>query len=249
MLKHSSLLVLSLAIGAMLSGCEDGDSARSGNLSGKGGSLARFAVNATHLYAVDNTALKVYQFESGGAIREVNSIKLGAGVETITTRDSWLYIGTNRAMFIYDISDPASPSFVSEYNHFVGCDPVVVQDTLAFVTLRTTGCRPASWNTLDVINIKDPKTPEVINSMGLSMPYGLGIDGKLLFVCEGVYGLNVYDVSDPFDLKLLKNYPDVIAYDVIPNHGTLVVTGSNGVFQYDYTDYNNITHLSTISIQ
>lgn len=249
LMNRWSVVALALILWGALTNCSESDAFNSGDLSGKGGSLARFAISATHLYAVDNNALNVYRFEGDGTITKVNTVALGSGVETIATRDQWLYIGTNMAMFIYDISRPASPSFVSEYNHFVGCDPVVVQDTLAFVTLRTTGCRPASWNTLDVINIKDPKNPSVINSMGMSMPYGLGIDGKLLFVCEGVYGLNVYDVTDPYNLKLLKNYPDVNAYDVIPNHGTLVVTGSNGVFQYDYSDYNNIRHLSTINIQ
>lgn len=233
---------------AVLSACGDDVGGRSAG-QGRAGSLARFAVTASHLYAVDDDELLVYQLYDGGQIGYYGSVSLGMGVETITTRDTLLYIGTNRAMMIYDISKPSTPAFVSQFDHFVGCDPVVVQDTLAYVTLRTTGCRQVTANTIDIVNIKDPRKPLLVVTHGLQSPYGLGVDGELLFVCEGVNGLKVFNVSDPFDLKLVKAYPDVDAYDVIPNHGLLVLTGKTGVVQYDYTDHNNITELSTIGIQ
>lgn len=229
--------------------CSENEAAHSGDLSGKGGSLARFATTTTHLYAVDDDELKVYQFLDGGAISQINSQKLGPGVETITARQQWLYIGTNQAMLIYDISQPASPTYVSEYQHIIGCDPVVVQDTLAFVTLRTSGCRPVGANTLDILNIKDPANPSLISSYTLQSPYGLGVDGNLLFVCEGDNGLTILNVADPHGPIVLKEYQDVNAYDVIPDNGILILTGRQGIVQYDYTDYKNIQRLSTITVQ
>lgn len=245
--------IIATSMGGLLillaSQCAENDAASMGNLSGRGGSLARFAITPTHLYTVDHNNLKVYQFEDNGAVTLVNNVELGPGTETITTRGTELYIGTTQAMLVYDISVPERPLMLSEYNHFVGCDPVVVQDTLAFVTLRTSGCRPSTENTLDIVNIKNPTQPTLVASYNLESPYGLGVDGELLFVCEGENGMKVFNVRDPFNPVMLRNYQDVDAYDVITNQGVLVLTGKQGIVQYDYSDYNNIYQLSTISIQ
>jgi len=229
--------------------CQDGsDGTSADGLTGKGGSMARFAVTATHLFAVEDDALKVYQIMGNGALEKINAFQLNPGVETIFARDHWLYLGTVDAMITYDITTPANPVYVSSYSHFVACDPVVVQDTLAFVTLRTYGCRPSSTNQLEIINIKNPQQPVMVSSYSLNSPYGLGVDGDLLFVCEGESGLTVLNVKDPMNVKLIKRYDENDAYDVIPNDGTLIMTGKDGVAQYDYTDADAIRKLSLIPV-
>jgi hypothetical protein len=228
--------------------CMDSDGTTTGGLAGKGGSTARFAVTATHLYAVEDDALKVYQLMGNGALEKINTIDLSPDVETIFVRDHWLYLGTVNAMITYDIATPASPLYISSYSHFVSCDPVVVQDTLAFVTLRTYSCRPSNENHLEIINIKNPQQPVMLTSYGLNSPYGLGVDGDLLFVCEGESGLTVLNVKDPMNVRLIKRYDEDNAYDVIPNKGTLILTGKDGVAQYDYTDADAIKKLSLIPV-
>lgn len=243
-----SIRYLIIFLSAFALSCEDGENP-SGPLIGRGGSLARFAVTSSHLFSVDDESLNVYQIMENGSLEKVNSAPLGAGVETIFATDHWLYIGTNDAMITYDITNPASPHFVSEYSHFVACDPVVVQDTLAFVTLRTSRCRATNLNSLDIINIKNPQFPTLLSNYTLESPYGLGVDGDLLFVCEGDAGLKIFDVSNPYNAMLIRKYSDVNAFDVIPNNGVLILTGSEGVTQYDYTDHEAIIKLSTIPVQ
>jgi|SRR5688572_9173542 len=238
-------LLLLLAIIAI--SCDD-PGAPGGDLIGKSGSLARFALTPTHLYSVDDEYLNVYQIMDNGSLEKVNLAFLGPGVETIFTRDHWLYIGTNSAMVTYDIINPASPAYVSQYSHFVACDPVVVQDSVAYVTIRTTNCRGANSNTLDIIDIKNPENPTLLSNYTLESPYGLGVDHNLLFVCEGDNGLKIFDVSNPFNAVLVKNYTDVNAYDVIPNEGVLILTGKEGIVQYDYSDQSAIKQLSIISV-
>lgn len=230
----------------VIAACDDPDSPGT-EFTGKSGSMARFAITDTHLYAVDDESLNVYQIMGDGSLEKVNSASLEPGVETIFARDRWLYVGTNSAMLTYDISNPASPLIVSTYAHFVGCDPVVVQDTLAFVTIRAANCRDAGINTLDIINIKNPAKPTLLSNYTLESPYGLGVDNNLLFVCEGDHGLNVFDISNPHNAVLVKRYHDVNAFDVIPNDGILILTGTDGIMQYDYSDQQAIKKLSTIS--
>jgi hypothetical protein len=56
-------------------------------------------------------------------------------------------------------------------------------------------------------------------------------------------------VSNPFNAMLVKNYKDVNAFDVIPNEGVLIMTGQDGIMQYDYSDQNAIKKISTIPVQ
>ena len=81
-------------------------------------------------------------------------------------------------------------------------------------------------------------------------PYGLGIDDDMLFVCDGTAGLKIYDASDPLNLgsNLVKVYSDMTPYDVILLGSILVLISPEGLFQYDYSDINNIQLLSFITI-
>ena len=153
-------------------------------------------------------------------------------------------------MLVYDISSPASPTYVSTFWHMTSCDPVVVQDTIAYVTLRGGNMCGNNLNELDVVSIADLMEPTLLKAYPLSGPYGLGIDENILFVCDGDAGLKIYDVSDPLsiDENMLAHFPDINAYDVIPVNGVLILIGENGIYQYDYQDIENIQLLSTIII-
>jgi hypothetical protein len=84
----------------------------------------------------------------------------------------------------------------------------------------------------------------------MSEPYGLGIDNKILFVCDGQAGLKVYDASDPLriDLHMLKQYTNLKAFDVIPFGNVLIMIAEDGIYQYSYADLQNIHELSKIPI-
>jgi hypothetical protein len=81
-------------------------------------------------------------------------------------------------------------------------------------------------------------------------PFGLGIDDSVLFVCDGYAGLKIYNASDPMKISdnMIKSYPDINAFDVIPLGQYLVMIGVDGLYQYDYTDLDNINQLSHIPI-
>jgi len=153
-------------------------------------------------------------------------------------------------MLIYDISSPALPVFISEYNHFQSCDPVVVQDGYAYVTERA-GNRCGNWqNLMEVIDIREILSPQLVKGYSMTEPWGLGIDNRKLFVCDGAAGLKIYDASDPLriDENLLKTFTDVTAHDVIPVGNLLILLATDGIYQYDYSDLNNITLISRIPI-
>jgi hypothetical protein len=70
----------------------------------------------------------------------------------------------------------------------------------------------------------------------------------MLFICDGDAGLKVYDASDPKSLVVKATYPGINTYDVIPNNNLLIMTGDSGIYQYDYTNREQIKFMSKLSI-
>ena len=220
----------------------------SGSGVGIGGSMARFGLKDKVLYIVDQNTLKVFDITNKTSPVKVNEFNPGWNVETMFLTEKNMFLGTTTGMVIYDISNPTSPVSQSFFRHARSCDPVVVDDTLAYVTLRTgTNCG-GNLNTLDVVNIKNINSPKMVMTYGLTNPHGLGKDGDLLFICDGSAGLKVYDASDPKQITshLIYSYPNIRAYDVIPIGNLLVLIGDDGLYQYNYSNIQNITLLSSI---
>ncbi len=222
----------------------------SGSGVGVGGSMARFGIKDNILYVVDNNSLKVFDISSKTSPSKINEFYPGWNIETMFLADSKMFLGSTSGMIVYDISNPSSPAWLSNFTHARSCDPVIVDDTIAYITLRTgTNCG-GNVNTLDVVNIKNIKSPVTVMTYAMTNPHGLGKDGDLLFICDGDAGLKVYDASDPKYITghLLFHYPDINAFDVIPIGKVLMLIGDDGLYQYDYTNVQDISLLSVIRV-
>ena len=237
-------------------GCSDGglgfkssNDASASAGAGTGGSTARFTVLGNTLYLVSNTTLRAYDVSNSKNPVPGRETKLGFGVETIFPYRGNLFIGTQTGMQIYDASREGEPRHLSTYAHIMSCDPVVAQGTLAYVTLRNgTPCR-AGANVLEIIDVSDLKSPRLLKSFAMKNPHGLGVDGNVLFVCEGDFGLKMFDLNNPTDPKLLQHITDVRSYDVIPSRDVLIVTGKDGIYQYSYADRKELKLLSKLTIE
>lgn len=226
-------------------------SADGSNMAGVAGSMARFMLFDQYLYAVTNPfVLKTLDISSPVAIQVVDSMATWRNMETLFRYEDNLFIGTTNGMLIYSLADPAKPSFVSNFDHINACDPVVVANDIAYVTLRTGNACFGNVNQLDVIDIIDIKNPKLLKSYPLFNPHGLGIDKSILFICDGADGLKIYDASNPLAIasNRLAHFPDIDTFDVIPLNDVLMLIGHDGLFQYDYSDPENIRLLSHIVI-
>jgi len=152
-------------------------------------------------------------------------------------------------MHIYDNTNPELPTYISTYSHINTCDPVVVQDDYAYVTLRSGTTCDNFTNQLDVIDIKDVNNPKLVKTYPMQNPHGLGINGTCLFIAEGDYGLKVFDASDVLKIgeNQIAHHDDVHALDVIPLDDVLFMIGKDGLHQYQYDCGNQFQYLSTIS--
>lgn len=213
--------------------------------------MARFTINKGHLYALEAGKMQVFSLVNPSEPSGVNEVSVGWDVETIFPTADKLFLGSRSGMYIFDNAAPASPQLLSIYEHVQACDPVVVQDTLAYVTLRDgTECQTYT-NQLEVISIKDPTAPELLAVHPMQHPHGLGIDGDKLFIAEGIHGLKVFDATDIYTIgdNQLAHYSNVHAFDLIPYQDVVMLIGEDGFYQFDYTDPTELKLLSVIPIQ
>jgi len=217
---------------------------------GIGGSMARFGLAENTLFAVDNTTLHIFSLTHPEQPVFKKDFNAGWGIETLFILGKHLFLGTNNGMRIYDISIPNSPMYVSDFWHATGCDPVVVQGELAFITLRGGNACGNNVNQLVVVSVRDITKPVELITYPMEGPYGLGVDGDLLFVCDGDAGLKVFDKKDHMHITdhLIARFADIRGYDVIPIDGVLMLIGDDGLYQYDYSNPRNIILLSKIEI-
>ena len=217
------------------------------NSVGQGGSLARFKIVADYLYAVDSHSINVFEISDLANPQDLEDIYAGFDIETIFNKDNHLFLGSSRGMYIYDITEPAIPSFVSEFQHGTACDPVVVDGDYAYVTLRGGNACGAIESGLFIVDISDITNPVLAESYPMEEPYGLGVKDEKLFICDGSYGLKVFDRTNVGDLIPLQHFEDIITFDVIPMDTHLLLVGDDTLYQYEYLD-NEIQLLSSINL-
>jgi len=233
-------------------------------ITGVNGSMSRFTIAGEYLYAIyignmyyypqspyssyyPSGVMKIFSIENE-QISVINSVSVNTTVETIFAYKDHLFLGMSNGMNIYSIDNPSYPNYVSASWHFWGCDPVVVSDDYAYLTVRSTNVCGQNGNMLQVVDISDIVQPRVVSQFTMQEPYGLGIDDNKLFVCDN--GLKVFDATVPV---MVGNRPlfattDFAGFDLIPYNGLLLVIGGDGLYQYSYSADNQLKRLSVIPV-
>jgi len=218
---------------------------------GKSGSMARFTIAKDYLYTVNYSELRAFDLSNAASPAFKSTQTIGLNIETIFPYGEYLFIGSRNAMFIYDLTNPATPGKRSAVTHFRACDPVVVEGNKAFVTVRSGSACAGNINQLQVFDISNVDNPVKINTVEMKNPFGLGVDHGKLFICEGTYGLRFMDAADVHNIITTKFLEGLDTYDVIPNENQhrLLVSARDGIYQYDYTAMNSPKLLSKIAVK
>ncbi len=217
---------------------------------GTSGSMARFSIIDNALYAINGQELEVFDIGINQKPIHTYTLETDFNLETIFPHGNMLLLGSMSGVHIYNASHPTVPKFISVFNHVRVCDPVVAQNGHAFATLRSNSICGGWMNVLDVLDINNPYNPTLVERRDMVDPKGLGIDGNLLFICDGKAGLKVYDATNPEQIGYnpVAQFTGFNAYDVIPNNGVLILSTDNGYYQYDYTDPNDIHLIAKIDV-
>ncbi|MBK9246832.1 MAG: hypothetical protein IPM69_01650 [Ignavibacteria bacterium] len=231
-MKIYSIFIYSISYIFLLTGaCDTNIVTPTTNTTGTGGSLARFVIQDTYLYTVDRKTLRIFDLSSGSA-KFTSSKTIGFTIETIFALGNTLFLGSTDGVYIYDITDRITPSFLSKYDHIVSCDPVVADAKYAYSTLRTGDTRCVrGTNVLDIIDITNLTSPKRVFSLVMSNPKGLGLIGTdKLVVCDN--GLKLLNITDRLKPILLHNYTSISATDIIPFSNSFTAVTEGGMSNF-----------------
>jgi len=206
--------------------------------------MARFAAVNNYLYAVTTRTLNVIDIANTANPSFIQSKNIGWDIETIFPYNNKLYIGAGSSMSVYDLQDPVNPQQSTWNGHWCSHDPIVADDNYAYVTLHAANFCGSQINQLEIYSLTGAGSQSPVKTYPLTNPLGLSKDGNLLFICDS--GLKIYDATNVADLKLVKHLQGVNTYDVIAFGGIAYVVAKEGLFQYDYSDPENIHLVSKI---
>jgi hypothetical protein len=222
-----------------------------GNAIGTGGSYARFQINNNALYTIDSYQLNVFNISNPSTTFFDKAVYLnewfGNGqFETLFIQKEFLFVGATNGMYTVDASDEFNPFFVSGFSHATACDPVVVFENTAYITVRGGSTCGAIEDQVNVIDITDIANPTLISTYLLNQPYGLGIKNGVLYVCCGSEGLKVFDAANSTNLTLQNSYSSNVT-DVIPLDSHLITVGNNQIKQYSYGANFTLEQISVVN--
>lgn len=246
LLKFGFILAVSLTLTFCSSDGSDSTNPGSSENVGKGGSMAVFAIKGNYLYTVDNQDLHVFQISDTNNPVKVNKVTIGNDIETIYSLGDLMFMGSRNGMFIYDVSNPETPKYLSAAQHFTACDPVVANEGYAYVTLHSnTGCGN-NLNTLMVYDIADVTNPALIHQRNLTYPRGLALYENYLIICDDE--LKIFDTTNPAEPVLVKSvnykFKDIVVYnDIMYAFGEQKVTQ----FKWNSGDFLSLTGISDIT--
>lgn len=230
-------VILFISAWVIFNACSKESASASADAStGKGGSLARFTIASNHLYAVDNHTLYAYSLSDPAKPVRVYSSPLNFDIETIYPYNNFLFLGTRTGLYIYSIDTADKPRLIGEARHARSCDPVVANDSVAFVTLKSgTSCGTATSG-LYIHDIRNITNPVLKKTIELPEPVGLGLQDSVLYVCCGNQGLKVFNVKKPYAPGLITTKTDGNFVDVIPYNGSLICFVQDGIILYDISN-------------
>ena len=219
-----------------------------GSSVGANGSMSRFALYRDHLYSVINNQMNIFDLSGDEPKKAADDIYIGGNVETIFSYKDNMFMGTPTGMIIYSVSNPLEPEYLCSVWHVLGCDPVVVENDIAYVTIHAGNFCGQNNNDLIIYDVSNPRSPKHIVTYAMKQPKGLGIDNGTLFICDD--GLKIFNASNPVTLMGYQyaHYAGMDGFDVIPFNKVLMMIADDGLYQYDYSDLTKIRQLSKLPI-
>lgn len=145
-----------------------------------------FLVSANHQsFGTDSSSLEL---ETRGSYGEYYNVEALSG--------KYAYVGTQKGLKIFNISDPSSPSLAGKYEFSGLVDNLYVSGGKAYLTYEN-----GDFLILDVTKPSKPKLLGGLNARGFG---GMSVSGKKVYLIQD--DLEIYNVSKPEIPKLIGSY-------------------------------------------
>lgn len=205
-------------------------------VSGTGSSYAVFGVIDTFLYYASEYDVVTMSIADPDSPVVLTETYVGWDLETLFPTERFLFIGGRNGMYIMDRGNAANPRLIGSFQHAYACDPVVVADTIAYVTLRGGNNCGSTNDAFLSVSLGDPTYPYLLDQGTPRTPYGLSVNDTLAYIAKGYNGFCLYSIADPRNLTLLAQWPTPNTRDFIWDGNRLYLMGFTEVSVYDVTD-------------
>lgn len=140
-------------------------------------------------YACDlHQGLRIFDIDTPAAIELRGVAGDARGAHEVALLGDLACVSIGDSLLTMDVGDPAQPQLLGACAIDGGWG-VAVEDSLAFC---------AGSTTLTVVDLRDPWLPQVVGTQDtLSLDWDVAVEGSLACVASSIYGLRVYDISDP----------------------------------------------------
>lgn len=223
----------------------------------KNGSLSRVISIGGFIYAVDDNHLITINANDPTNLSIANNVSLGTNIQTIYHHNGSLFIGSATQMYIYNIqNNPAAPSLTSSYTYpllIQPRDPILALDSVIYSTSTSAG-----WSgVFRVFDSRDLSNPVMVEENWLQTPRGMDVSGNYLYLCNGLYGIRIYSITDPIHptLESIIDENNNLAngemgnndyYDVIAANGQLFCYTEGALLNYNISQPNLPVYLNKI---
>ena len=149
---------------------------------------------------------------------------LAFSAQEIFTSGVYAYVaaGTN-GLYIFNISDPLHPRWVSNIDTAGNAIGVYVSGEYAYVADEAKG--------VEIIDVTPPETPSFVKNWNTSKDSNdVVVLNGYGYVADGSYGLRIYDLATDILLKTVDTPSDAVGLK-ISNGSAFVADGSSGQFQ------------------
>ncbi|MFX1279734.1 MAG: LVIVD repeat-containing protein [Promethearchaeota archaeon] len=146
-------------------------------------------------------------------------------------------------LYIFNVSNPFNPLLLGNFtNPMRDFYDVEIVNQICFAATYDSG--------LISLDVSNPANITVLDSIGgylLNFSQSLEVHGDLAFVSNGIVGLDIYNISNPLDLKFITNFAmGGFCYDVKIQHNyAFIAKGYDGIEILDISDIMNIQSIST----
>jgi hypothetical protein len=166
-------------------------------------------------------------------------------VQSVAIHGDMLYVGRQGFVIQYNVSNPYGAYINQGAIGVTGnVTDLVVQGHFLYAVTRTT----SGLDYFYVIDIENPTSMNIVSSSGWSDLYGLDVQGELVYLADGTFGMYIRNVSNPYAPITVDSFNTAgTVQDVLVDGGiAYVADGTAGVTILNVSDPTNISYLGNI---
>ncbi len=205
-------------------------------------SIAQFTILEGKLYGLDNETLNIIDLQNPAQPEFLSSQLFLLEAMKLSNFKNSLAATNPFGTTIFDVSNGIMVAGSNPLSQVTPCDYFAYKDDLVFYSKNTDNQCYTERTELVVTGLTTNNPAFITGIYPMEDPHGLAVQDGYLYLCDGVNGLKIYDISNEELLsdKLVANAKDMNALEVMPLESPsdlLIVKGADGIYQYQFESH------------